>query len=146
MQLINSGQQRILNNDSANERWKQTFALEKAQDEIALLREQISSLQQYLSEQLQQQQVIEQELHETNQELELMNVELQQLVEAKRLFLERIREFSRTLPADGGISRKALTTLLNFYDEITYPEELEPVRSTLSPMKYAAQKSSVFIQ
>lgn len=100
MQLINSGQQCILNNDPANEQLKQTFALEKAQDEIALLREQISSLQQYLSEQLQRQQVVEQELRETNQELELMNTEIQQLVEAKRLFLEEIKEFARALPAD----------------------------------------------
>lgn len=62
MQLIHLDQQRILTSKLTSEQCQQTLALEKAQDEIVLLREQINSLQQYLSEQLQQQQVIEQEL------------------------------------------------------------------------------------
>lgn len=139
MQLINSDQQCISTSDPVNGQWKQTLALEKAQDEMELLREQINSLQEYLSEQLRQQQAVEQELHHVNQELELMNAENQQLIEAKRLFLEEIKEFARTLPADGGTSRKAFTRLLSkFYDEIDPPEELESVRSTLSSKEYAA--------
>ncbi|HEY9603036.1 MAG TPA: hypothetical protein V6C85_15585 [Allocoleopsis sp.] len=126
MQLINSDQQYAFTSDLVNEQQKQTLALEKAQDEIELLREQVSFLQEYLSEQLRQQQAIEQKLHDTNQELDLMNAENQYLVEAKGLFLEEIKEFARTLPADGGTSRKALTRLLSkFYDEIAPPEELE---------------------
>lgn len=117
MQLINSDQQCISTSDPVNEQWKQTLALEKAQDEIELLREQVSFLQEYLSEQLRQQQAVEQKLHDTNQELELMNAENQHLVEAKRLFLEQIKEFARTLPADGGTSRKALTRLISKFDD-----------------------------
>lgn len=114
-------------------------ALEKAQDEIELLREQVSSLQQYLSEQLWQQQAVEQELQETNQELRLMNAEIQHLVKAKLLFLEEIKEFARTLSADRETSRKALTKLLSkVYGEIAPSEELEYVRSTLSSKEYAA--------
>lgn len=132
MQLINSDQQCISTSDPVNKQWKQTLALEKAQDEIELLREQVSFLQEFLSEQLRQQQAVE-------QELELMNAENQHLVEAKLLFLEEIKEFARTLPADGGTSKKALTRLLSkFYDEIAPPEELESVRSTLSSKEYAA--------
>lgn len=104
-----------------------------------MFREQVNFLQEYLSEQLRQQQAVEQELHHVNQELELMNAENQHLVEAKRLFLEEIKEFARTLPADGETSRKALTRRLSkFYDEISPPEELESVRSTLSSQEYAA--------
>lgn len=55
-----------LTSDSVNEHQKQTLALEKAQDEIELLREQVNFLQEYLSEQLQQQQAVEQELHHVN--------------------------------------------------------------------------------
>lgn len=139
MQLINSDQHYASTSDLVNEQQKQTLALEKAQDEIELLREQVSFLQEYLSEQLRQQQTVEQELHRANQELELMNAENQHLVEAKRLFLEEIKEFARTLPADGGTSRKALTRLLSkFYDEMAPPEELESVMSTLSSKKHAA--------
>jgi predicted membrane chloride channel (bestrophin family) len=133
MQLINSDQQYVSTSDSLNEQQKQTLALEKAQDEIELLREQVSFLQEYLSEQLRQQQAIEQELHHVNQELELMNAENQHLVEAKRLFLEEIKEFAKTLPADGETSRKALTRLLSkFYEEIAPSEELESVRKNNS--------------
>lgn len=139
MQLINSDQQYASTSDLVNEQQKQTLALEKAQDEIELLREQVSFLQEYLSEQLRQQQAVEQELHHANQELELMNAENQHLVEAKRLFLQEIKEFARTLPADGGTSRKAFTRLLSkFYDEIAPPEELESVMSTLSSKEDAA--------
>lgn len=117
MQLINFDPQRTLTNEPANEQWQQTF--EEAQDEIILLREQISSLQQYLSEQLQQQQVIEQELDEIKQDMELMNAEIQLMVEAKRLFFEEIKEFMRMLPSNGEISRRALLKLFNkFYNEI----------------------------
>lgn len=139
MQLINSDQQCISTSDSVNEQRQQTLALEKAQDEIELLREQVNFLQEYLSEQLRQQQAVEQELHHVNQELDLMNEEIQHLVEEKWLFFEKIKEFAKTLPADGGTSRKALTRLLSkFYDEIAPPEELGSVRSTLSSQEYAA--------
>lgn len=139
MQLINSDQQCISTSNPVNEKRKQTLALEKAQDEIELLREQVSFLQDYLSEQLRQQQAVEQELHHANQVLKLMNAENQQLVEAKWLFFEEIKEFATTLPADGGTSRKALTRLLSkFYDEIAPPEELESVRSTLSSKEHVA--------
>lgn len=138
MQFINSDQHYASTSDLVNEQQKQTLALEKAQDEIELLREQVSFLQEYLSEQLRQQQAVEQKLHDTNQELDLMNAENQYLVEAKGLFLEEIKEFARTLPADGGTSRKALTRLLSkFYDEIAPPEELESVNSTLSSKEHA---------
>lgn len=132
MQLINFDQQQILTSEPANEQWKQTLDFEVAQDEIILLREQIDSLQQYLFEQLGQQQAIEQELYKTNQELERMNTENQLLVEEKCLFVEEIKEFIRTLPNDGEISRRALLKLLSkFYNEINF-KELEPVRSALS--------------
>lgn len=133
MQLTHLDQQQTLTNEPAYEQWQQTLAFEKAQDEIVLLREQISTLQQYLSEQLQQQQVIEQELDETKQELELMNTEIQLMVEAKWLFFEEIKEFMRILPSNGKISRRALLKLFSkFYDEIDVSKELEPVRVTLS--------------
>ncbi|MBD1834451.1 hypothetical protein H6F61_17550 [Cyanobacteria bacterium FACHB-472] len=139
MQLINSDQQCISTSDPVNEQWKQTLVLEKAQDEIELLREQVSFLQEYLSEQLRRQQAVEQELYDTNQELKLMNSDIQQFVKARQLFLEKIKEFPRTLSADGGTSRKDLTQLLSkFYDEIAPPEELGFVRHTLSSQEYAA--------
>lgn len=86
MQLINSDQECISTSNLINEQRKQTLALEKAQDEIELLREQVNFLQEYLSEQLRQQQAVEQELHHANQELELINAENQHLVLTKRLF------------------------------------------------------------
>lgn len=133
MQLTHLDQQQTLTNEPANEQWQQTLAFEKAQDEIVLLREQISTLQQYLSEQLQQQQVIEQELDETKQELERMNTEIQLMVEAKWSFFEEIKEFMRMLPSNGEISRRALLKLFSkFYNEIDVSKELEPVRLTLS--------------
>lgn len=133
MQLTHLDQQQTLTNEPAYEQWQQTLAFEKAQDEIVLLREQISTLQQYLSEQLQQQQVIEQELDETKQELELMNTEIQLMVEAKWLFFEEIKEFMRILPSNGKISRRALLKLFSkFYNETDVSKELEPVRVTLS--------------
>jgi type IV secretory pathway VirB4 component len=139
MQLINSDQQYVSTSNLVNEQWQQILALEKAQDEIELLREQVNFLQEYLSEQLQQQQAVEQKLHHVNQGLALMNAENQQLVEANRLFFEEIKEFARTLPADGETSRKALTRLLSkFYDEIAPSEELESVRFTLRSKEYAA--------
>ena len=68
-----------------------------------------------------------------------MNAENQQLVEANRLFFEEIKEFTKTLSADGGTSRKVLSRLLSkFYDEIAPIEELESVRSTLRSKEYAA--------
>ncbi|MBD2154509.1 hypothetical protein [Leptolyngbya sp. FACHB-16] len=133
MQLINFDQQHNPASELANEQRQPTLALEEAQDEIILLREQISSLQQYLSEQLQQQQVIEQELDETKQELKLMNAEIQLMVEAEWLFFEEIKEFMRMLPSNGKISREALLRLFSkFYSEIDASKELEPVRFTLS--------------
>jgi hypothetical protein len=54
MQLINSDQQYVSTSNLVNEHWQQILALEKAQDEIELLREQVNSLKEYLSEQLQQ--------------------------------------------------------------------------------------------
>lgn len=128
MQLINFDQQHILTSEPANEQWKQTLAFEAAQDEIVLLREQINSLQQYLFEQLEQQQAIEQELYKTNQELEQMNAENQLLVEEKGLFIEEIKEFMRTVPNNGEISRRALLPS-KFYNEINFSKELEPVRA-----------------
>ncbi|MBD2261225.1 hypothetical protein [Pseudanabaena sp. FACHB-2040] len=133
MQLIHSDQQCVLTSKSSSEQCQQTLALEKAQDETVLLREQINSLQQYLSEQLQQQQVIEQELDKTNQELELMNTEIQLMAEAKWLFFEEIKEFMKMLPGDGEVSRMALLKLFRkFYNEIDVSKELEPVRLTSS--------------
>jgi uncharacterized lipoprotein YajG len=85
MQSNNFNQQRVSTCDSADEQWQQILALKTAQDEIVILHEQISSLQQLLFEQLQQQQAIEQELQCANQELELINVENQQLFEEKRV-------------------------------------------------------------
>lgn len=126
MQFNNFNQQHSLSSEPANEQWKQTLALEKAQDEIVVLREQINSLQCYLSEQLQQQHVIEQDLHYANQELELMNAEIQLMVEAKWLFFEEIKEFMRTLPDNQEISRGTLLILFSrFYNESDFPEELE---------------------
>lgn len=126
MQLISFDQERIPTSSPANEQWKQTLALEKAQDEIVLLREQIDSLQQYLSEQLRQQQEVEQELRETNQELELINAEILQLVKAKQLFLEEVMKFTKALPTDGKTNREELTRLFSkFYDESVFFEELE---------------------
>ncbi|MBD1867226.1 hypothetical protein H6F95_07910 [Cyanobacteria bacterium FACHB-471] len=133
MQLINFDQQHSPASKPANKQWQPTLALEEAQDEIIFLREQISSLQQYLSEHLQQQQVIEQELDETKQDLELMNAEIQLMVEAKWLFFEEIKEFMRMLPSNGEISRRALLKLFRkFYNEIDVSKELEPARFTLS--------------
>lgn len=124
MQLTNSDQQYASTSNLINEQRNQTLDLEEAQNEIELLREQVSFFQEYLSEQLRQQQAIEQELHHANQELELMNAENQQLIEANRLFLKEIKEFARTLPANGRASRKALNRLLSkFYDEIAPLEE-----------------------
>lgn len=126
MQLISFDQERIPTSSPANEQWKRTLALEKAQDEIVLLREQIDSLQQYLSEQLRQQQEVEQELRETNQELELINAEILQLVKAKQLFLEEVMKFTKALSTDGKTNREELTRLFSkFYDESVFFEELE---------------------
>ena len=144
MQLINYNQQYVSTSDSVNEQQKQTLALEKAQDEIELLREQVSFLQEYLSEQLRQQQALEQELHRANQELKLINAKNQQLIEAERLFLEEIKEFAKTLPADGGSSRKALTKLLSkFYDKIARFEKLGSVSSTLRSKEYTAEQQAI---
>ncbi|MBD2067816.1 hypothetical protein H6F93_09830 [Leptolyngbya sp. FACHB-671] len=129
MQLISSEQQYIPTSQPANEQWKQTLALEK-EDEIVLLREQINSLKQYLSEQLQQQQVIEQDLHYARQELELVNAEIQLMVEAKCLFFEEIKECMRTLPNNGKASKEAFLRLCSkFYNEINFSKESEPIEA-----------------
>lgn len=95
-----------------------TRTLEETEDEIQLLREQIHSLLQQLSEQLLQQRELEIELEDAKQEIEMMNAENQHLVEAKLLFLRELKEVARSLPVEG-ISGKALLKLLSkFYEEI----------------------------
>lgn len=142
MQSINSNQQYISTSRTVSQQWNQSPALEEAQDKIELLCEQISSLQQYLSEQFQQQQMVEQELRRANEEIELMNKEIQRFFKAKLLFLEEIKKFARRVPASEKTSRKALIDLLNSaydeaYDEIIPFKELEYVLSSLCFQDYA---------
>lgn len=133
MQLINQSEQPCIPvNSSVPEQWVRPLALEIAQDEIELLREQISSLQQELSEQLWHRQAAEQELHRANQELKLMETEIQQVAQVKRLFLEEIKEFIKTLPAEG-ISKNAFVRLLRkFHKEIGSSEEVHDAVSASS--------------
>lgn len=62
-----------------------------------------------------------------------MNAEIMQLVEAKQLFLEEIKEFARTLSVDGEVTREELSRLLGkFYDEIVLSKELGSSRAALN--------------
>ena len=142
MQLFNFDQPSISTRAQVSEQWNQAFALEKAQDEIELLREQIASVQQYLCKQLVQTRAVEQELQETEKELERMSIENQQLfmenqqlTEAKLMLLQQTKELARALSAQRGTDRKALMKLLNnFCDDIASFEEL----SIESNLDYAA--------
>ncbi|MBD3883945.1 hypothetical protein IFO70_19515 [Phormidium tenue FACHB-886] len=101
MQPFNSDQQAISNSERVNEQWNQGFFPENPQAEFEFLRTQVASYQQYLCEQLRQQQVIENELNEANQELMRMNIENKQLnIENQQLIRENqqlIRENQRLL-------------------------------------------------
>jgi uncharacterized protein (DUF3084 family) len=109
--------------DQVNEQWKQAFALEQSQDEIEILREQIASLQQHLSELLWQQDLVEQELHHVKQEMQQMNTENQQLVEEKLIFIQEMKEFARTLSSHNQTDKRALMKLLNRFCENIAPSE-----------------------
>lgn len=128
MQLLNSDQSGTSTHNRFREPWDQALALEMAQDEIELLREQIASLQQYLYGQAWELQAVEQELHETNQEVQRMNAENHQLVEAKLMFLRNIKEFAKIFSSHERTDRKALIRLLDqFSENIASSKKIEPI-------------------
>ncbi|MBD3887048.1 hypothetical protein IFO70_36140 [Phormidium tenue FACHB-886] len=97
MQSFNFDRQAISNSERVSEQWNQAFAPEDSHAEFEFLREQVASFQQYLCEQLRQQQVIENELNKANQELMRMDMENQQLIRENQQLIRENQQLIREI-------------------------------------------------
>jgi hypothetical protein len=115
------------------------FEREVAQNEIQVLREQIRSLEQILSVELEEKQDLEQELHYTHKDLAVMNQEIRRLYAAQQLTFEQANLFAKTLVNEQSVA-KALTKLLSaIYGIKVLSEELPSQQKINSPSNLLSQ-------